>query len=232
MSTPSPRDPILTPSQLCQLKKLWAPLWPGNRALWQAAWKDPEVLASWRTYLEAHDACLTLAPYVSETQGARLEEFAEGCLHELLATFDRQAPEVVSLFGRLLPYYLLAAAEYHCTGVIPPWAPRTVAQPTPEICITITREREVPGYGRAPRQHRRFVEKYLDIMDATGPGRPRGRGPTLEEMLTAARQLRRNGHQVTQPQLIEQMGLDGDPSRVREWLRDKGVTWEEFKELI
>jgi hypothetical protein len=203
MSTPSPRDPILTPSTSRQLKALWAPLWPGNRALWQAAWKDPEVLASWRTYLEAHDACLTLAPYVPETQGALLEEFAEGCLHELLATFDRQAPDVVSLFGRLLPYYLLAAADYHCTGFIPPWAPRKVWQPTPEIRIQLTAEREALGYRNAPRAHRRFVEKYLDMMDATGPGRPRGRGPTLEEMLTAPRQLKQNGHQVTQPSLIE-----------------------------
>jgi hypothetical protein len=229
MSTPSPRDPMLTPSQLRQLKKWWAPLWPGNRALWQAAWKNPEVLASWHTYLEAHDACLTFAPHAPEIRGA-LMEFAYGCFQKLLACFARQAPDVVLLFGRLLPYYLLTAAEYHCTGVIPPWAPRKVAQPTPEICISITPEGDPLGYGRAPREHRRLVERYVDILDTPGPGRPRGRGPTLEEMLTAARQLKRNGHPVTQPRLIEQMGLDGDSSRVREWLRDKGVTWKKFQE--
>lgn len=64
-------------------------------------------------------------------------------------------------------------------------------------------------------QHRRWIERYLNIMDAPGPGRLRGRGPTHAEMLTAARQLKRNDHPVTQVGLIEQMGLHADPRRVR-----------------
>jgi hypothetical protein len=95
MSTPSPRQPSLTPSQSRQLNALWAPLWPGNRALVQAAWNDPEVSSFWHTYLEAYDAWLTLAPHVPHAQGA-LMQFAAGCLHELLACLERQAPKWAS----------------------------------------------------------------------------------------------------------------------------------------
>ncbi|MGH8069287.1 MAG: hypothetical protein ACRERE_29440 [Candidatus Entotheonellia bacterium] len=230
MSTPSPRQPTLTPSMTRRLASLWAPLLPGNRALMQAAWKDPEVACCWRTYLEAYDAWLTLAPHAPEAQVA-LVKYATGRLHELLACLARQAPDVVRLFGPILPYFLHAAAEYRCTGIIPPWTPRKLWQPTPEMRISITPEGDVLGLAQAPRQHRRWMERYLDLMDAPRPGRLRGRGPTLEEMLTAARQLKRTG-QVTQPRLMEQMGIRGDPRRVREWLTDLGLTWPAFKDLI
>jgi hypothetical protein len=177
--------------------------------------------------VEALDAWLMLAPHAPHAQGA-LREFAAGRLDELLACYERQAQDVVRLFGPLLPYFLCAAAEYHCTGVIPSWVPRKLWQPTPEMRISITPEGDVLGLAQAPRQHRRWMERYLDIMDAPGPGRPRGRGPGLEAMLAAGRQLKRRG-QVTQAGLIEQMGIDADPRRVREWLMDLGMSWEEFK---
>lgn len=221
MSTPSPRDPILTPSKLRQLKAFWAPIWPRNRAMMREAFTNPTIADAWNAFVEVY-----------EPQQRPPIKVLRAPLDALLACLADHPRDVVSVYRERLPLFLCAAAQYAHTGVIPPWKPRKVAQPTPEMRIHMTPEGHTLIQAGEPSQHRRFAEKYLDIMDPTGPGRRRGRGPTLEEMLTAARQLKRNGHPVTQPRLIEQMGLDADSSRVREWLRDKGVTWKKFQTLI
>jgi hypothetical protein len=49
--------------------------------------------------------------------------------------------------------------------------PRQLWQPTPEMHDSVTPEGDVLGLARAPRQHRRWIERYLDIMDGPQAGR-------------------------------------------------------------
>jgi hypothetical protein len=81
---------------------------------------------------------------------------------------------------------------------------------------------------------------YLDsFRPAPSKGRPRGRtGPAPSHdalkahMLQAARHLRQHGVTLTQGHLMRQMGINGDERRVREWLKELGLTWPQFQALV
>jgi hypothetical protein len=230
MSTPSPRDPMLTPSQSRQLKKLWAPLWPGNRAMMREAFANPAVADAWNAFVEVY-----------EPQERPPIKVLRAPLDALLACLADQAGEVVSVYRERLPLFLCAAAQYAHTGVIPPWTPRKVAQPTPEMCISITPEGHTLIQAGAPRQHRRWVNKYHDIMDAPGPGRPSEpvRFENAEEFSHVMRRLMfdelRAGGKITQDTISLRYGVMRDGTRslsdrsIRYYCEEFGVEWGDLK---
>lgn len=228
----SPDQPAsLSPLKSRQLKALWAPLMPANRAMMREAFTNPAIADAWNAFVEVY-----------EPQAQPPIKVLRAPLEALLACLADQAPDVVAVYGDRLPLFLCAAAQVAHTGVIPPWKPPKVGgQPTPEMHISITPEGDVLGYARAPRQHRRFVEKYLDIMDPTGPGRPSEpvHFENAEEFSRVMRRLKldelRAGGKITQDSISLRYGSMKDGTRclpertIRRYCKAFGVDWDELK---
>jgi hypothetical protein len=69
-------------------------------------------------------------------------------------------------------------------------------------------------------------------------GRPRGSGyfasaeEFMDRALKAIHQLKRQGQYPSQPRVLAAMNLNSYPKRLREWLDNFGLSWDELKRRV